>query len=248
MLVVDDNADTRLYLRHALGRYHRVLEAGDGKEALAMVREQRPDLVVSDIMMPVMDGQELCRRIKEDEELNHIPVMLVTANAVPDVKMEGLASGADDYLVKPFDMEEALVRINNMIKTRSQLRERYSREVVIKPSDVAVTSEEEAFVERARTLIEEHIDDSDFGVQELASELGLSSRQLQRRLRETVDQSPVEFMRGLRLQRAAQLLEQQFGNVSEVAYAVGFTSLSYFAKCFRDQYGQSPSEYKASQG
>ena len=247
VLVVDDHPATRGYLSFALSKEHRVLEASNGEEALALVREHLPDLVISDVMMPVMNGQELCRAIKSDADLNHIPVFLVTANVVPDVKREGLESGADDYLTKPFDLEEALLRINNMIAMRGQLRRRYSREVVIKPSDITVSSADEAFLERARQLVEEHMEDGAFGVQELASEMGLSPRQLQRRLRDTVGQSPVEFIRSLRLQRAAQLLEQQYGNVSEVAYSVGFTSLSYFAKCFREQYGRSPSEFKSEQ-
>lgn len=247
VLVVDDHPGTRGYLSFALRKQHRVLEAANGEEALALVREHTPDLVVSDIMMPVMDGQALCRAIKTDNNLNHIPVFLVTANTVADLKREGLESGADDYLIKPFDLDEAIMRINNMIALRRELRRRYSREVVIKPSDITVSSADEAFLERARELIEANIEDGNFGVQELASQLGLSPRQLQRRLRETVDQSPVEFIRSLRLQRAAQLLEQQYGNVSEVAYSVGFTSLSYFAKCFREQFGMSPSEFKSEQ-
>lgn len=245
VLVVDDHPGTRGYIAYALRRHHHVLEATNGQEALSLIKENAPDLVVSDIMMPVMDGNELCRAIKSDESLNHIPIFLVTANAVPAVKMEGLESGADDYLVKPFDLEEAIMRINNEINSRAEMRKRFSREVVIKPSDITVTSADEAFLNKARDIIEENIEDGNFGVQELAAEMGLSPRQLQRRLRDTVDESPVEFIRSLRLQRAAQLLEGQYGNVSEVAYSVGFTSLSYFAKCFREQFGSSPSEFKA---
>lgn len=244
VLVVDDHAGTRAYLRFALRKYHRILEASDGKEALEVVREEMPDLVISDIMMPVMDGNELCRAIKSDETLNHIPVFLVTANSIRTLKTESLESGADDFLVKPFDVKEAVIRINNEIKMRKDLRSRYSREVVIKPSDITVTPEDEAFINRARDVVEENIANADFSIQDLASEVGLSSRQLQRRLRETVDRSPVEFVRTLRLKRAAQLLGGQYGNVSEVAYAVGFTSLSYFAKCFKEEYGTSPSNYK----
>ncbi len=244
VLVVDDHAGTRAYLRFALRKYHRILEAADGQEALEVVRAEKPDLVISDIMMPVMDGNELCRAIKSDEEFNHIPVFLVTANSIRTLKTESLESGADDFLVKPFDVKEAVIRINNEIRMRRDLRSRYSREVVIKPSDITVTPEDEAFIHRAREIVETNMDNADFSIQDLSSEMGLSSRQLQRRLRETVDQSPVEFVRVLRLQRAAQLLGGQYGNVSEVAYTVGFTSLSYFAKCFKEEYGASPSAYK----
>lgn len=247
VLVVDDHPETRRYLAYALSKYHNVVEATNGVEALEAVRNFAPDLVLSDVMMPVMDGNEMCRLIKSDDKLSHTPVFLVTANAVSDLRKEGLESGADDYFVKPFDLDEAILRINNEIRTRSELRRRYRREVVMRPSDITVTSADEAFLNRARETVEEHMDDGLFGVQELASELGLSPRQLQRRLRETIDQSPVVFIRTLRLQRAAQLLEAEFGNVSEVAYSVGFTSLSYFAKCFREQFGSSPSEYKSKQ-
>lgn len=247
VLVVDDHAETRRYLSYALRKHHNVVEASNGAEALEIIKEVTPDLVLCDIMMPVMDGNELCRRIKSDEDLSHTPVFLVTANTVTDLRKEGLQSGADDYFVKPFDLDEAILRINNEIKTRSELRRRYRREVVMRPSDITVTSADEAFLDKARETIEEHMDDGMFGVQELASELGLSARQLQRRLRDTMDRSPVEFIRTLRLQRAAQLLEAEYGNVSEVAYSVGFTSLSYFAKCFREQFGVSPSEYKSRQ-
>ncbi|MEX0821293.1 MAG: response regulator [Rhodothermales bacterium] len=244
VLVVDDHPGTRAYLRFALRKHHRIVEASDGQEALEVVREEMPDLVISDIMMPVMDGNELCRAIKTDEALNHIPVFLVTANSIRTLRTESLESGADDFLVKPFDVKEAVMRINNEIRMRRDLRSRYSREVVIKPSDITVTSEDEAFINRAREIVEEHIGDADFSIQDLSSDIGMSSRQLQRRLRETLDQSPVEFVRSLRLQRAAQLLGGQYGNVSEVAYAVGFTSLSYFAKCFKEEYGVPPSTYK----
>ena len=244
VLIVDDHAGTRAYLRYALRKHHRVLEAADGEMGLDLVREHQPDLVISDIMMPVMDGNELCKAIKADDSLTHIPVFLVTANAMPSVRARSLESGADDYLVKPFDVEEAVLRINNEIKTRRLLRRRYSHEVVIKPSDIDVTSEDEALVQRAREIVEENMENADFSVQELADEIGLSSRQLQRRLREIVNQSPVEFIRNLRLHRAAQLLEARWGNVSEVAYRVGFTSLSYFAKCFKEEFGETPSAFK----
>lgn len=244
VLIVDDHPGTRAYLRYALRKHHRVFEAPDGRAGLEIVREHRPDLVISDIMMPNMDGNELCRTIKADEALRHIPVFLVTANAMPSVKVRGLECGADDYLVKPFDVDEAVMRINNEIKARNDLKRRYSRQLVIKPSDITVTSEDEALIKRAAEVVERNMENGDFSVQELAIEIGLSSRQLQRRLREIADQSPVEFIRKLRLQRAAQLLEARYGNVSEVAYRVGFTSLSYFAKCFKEEFGMSPSVFK----
>lgn len=244
VLIVDDHPGTRAYLRYAFRKYHRVLEAADGQAGLDLVREHQPDLVISDIMMPRMDGNELCRRIKSDDHLKHIPVFLVTANSMPSIRARGLESGADDYLVKPVNIEEAVMRVNNEINSRRDLRRHYSRQVIIKPSEISVTSEDDALIKRATEVVEKNMENSEFSVQELASEIGFSSRQLQRRLKEIADQSPVEFIRKLRLQRAAQLLEARYGNVSEVAYQVGFTSLSYFAKCFKEEFGESPSVYK----
>ncbi len=244
ILIIDDHPGTRAYLRYAFRKEYRVLEAGDGKAGLQMVREHRPDLVISDIMMPHLDGNELCRIIKSDDALKHIPVVLVTANSLPSVKARGLESGADDYLVKPIDVREARMRVRNIIRSRKELKQHFGRSLVIRPSEISVLSEDEALIKRATDIVERNMENGNFSVQELADELGMSARQLQRRLREIANQSPVEFMRHLRLQRAAQLLEKRYGNVSEVAYHVGFTSLSYFAKCFKEEFGESPSAFR----
>lgn len=245
VLVVDDNADVRAYLRSHLNAEYGVLEAANGKAGLAAVRRHKPDLVLSDVMMPEMDGYDLCRKLKADDRLSHIPIVLITARADEESTLEGLGLGADDYLAKPFNAEELLLRVEHLIAVRKQLRARFSDEVVVRPSEVVVSSEEAAFLERVREVVEAHLGDPNFTVSWLAEEVGLSRRQLHRRLKEATSLSPTGYLRMMRLERAAQLLEQQAGPVSQIAYAVGFNDAEYFSKRFRQAFGVVPSEYMA---
>jgi len=184
--------------------------------------------------------------VKTDERTSHIPVILLTARASGDNKVEGLEIGADDYLTKPFDVRELQVRVKNLIEGRRRLRERFSHEITLQPKDVAITSMDEQFLQRAMDIVEKHIADPEFTTETLAWEVGLSRMQLNRKLQALTDQPSRGFIRMLRLKRAAQLLQQSAGTVTEIAYDVGFNSLSHFAKAFREQFGQSPSEYAAS--
>jgi len=249
VLVADDNADVRAYVCGHLGASYRVVEAADGKEALATARRELPDLIISDVMMPELDGYTLCRTLKQDPELDYIPVILLTAKALPEDKIEGLQEGADDYVTKPFDAKELKVRVDNLIATRRRLRERFSgRVVALHPRDVEVTSSDEAFLEQVRAAVEAHMADEDFSVEQLSAEVGLDRSHLYRRLRALVGQTPTETIRSMRLERAAHLLAGRAGLVSEVAYGVGFKSVSHFSKCFREQYGVTPSAYMAEEG
>ncbi len=248
VLIVEDNADVRAYVkRHLAARYH-VVEAADGVEGLAQARAAPPDLVVSDVMMPNMDGFDFCRALKADAALNHIPVILLTAKASEESKLEGLETGADDYLNKPFNARELLLRAENLIEVRRLLRQRFSGEVVLKPTDVAVPSADAALLERAQAYVEAHMGDHDFEVAQVADEVGVSPRQFRRKINEITGLSPAGYVRTLRLQRAAQLLEQRAGNVSEIAYRVGFQDAKYFSRLFRQIYGVLPSEYGRSSG
>jgi AraC-like DNA-binding protein len=194
--------------------------------------------------MPGFDGIELCRRLKADARTDHIPVVLLTARTEVESRLVGLGSGADGYQAKPFDSREPRLRIRNLIEERRRLRERYAREVAqLGLSAMPVTSAQERFLKRAREIIDSHIDDTDFGVEELASEIGMSKAQLLRKVRAITGAAPRNLIRTHRLQRAAHLLSSGYGNVTEVADAVGIESLSTFAKRFRVQYGVSPSEY-----
>lgn len=243
LLIVEDNPDMRNYMREVLQSDYNIREAHNGDGGLTMAIELIPDLVISDVMMPEMDGFSLCQRLKTDERTCHIPVILLTARVSQESKMEGLETGADDYLTKPFDAHELRVRVSNLIEQRRLLRERFSREIILQPRQIAVTSMDAQFLERAMNVIEEHFSDPDFTPEKFARQLTMSRMQLHRKLKALTNQTTGEFIRHMRLQRAAQLLTLHSGNVSEIAYAVGFNNLSYFAKCFRELFGRTPSEY-----
>ncbi len=243
ILLVEDNPDVRAYVKTHLARHYHLDEAADGAEGLEKARLRKPDLVISDVMMPRMDGYALCRAIKTDPDLNHIPVILLTAKAGEESKVEGLETGADDYIYKPFSADELLVRAENLIEIRRLLRQRFSREVVaVQPSKITVTSADAAFLEQVQVAVEGRMANSNFGAEWLADEVGLSPRQLRRKLKELTNLSTAGYIRSMRLQRAAQLLEEQAGNVSEVAYAVGFQDPKHFSKLFRQVFGMAPSQ------
>ncbi|WP_400193368.1 7TM diverse intracellular signaling domain-containing protein [Hymenobacter sp. B81] len=247
VLVVEDNPEMRDYLRSCLATDFRVLTAADGEQGLRRITAAVPDLVVSDLMMPGLDGLELCRRLRADECTSHIPVVLLTAHAEQESRLQGLDLGADDYQTKPFRPDELRARIHNLIRQRQLLRQRFGRELKLELSEVSVTSADEAFLNRAIGVVEAHLADADFSVEAFADAMALSRVQLHRKLKALTDQSTSEFVRTLRLRRAAALLQAQSGTVAEVADAVGFANLSYFAKCFRELYRMTPSEYAAGQ-
>ncbi len=251
VLIVDDHPEIRAYVREHLQASYRVLEAADGVAGLETAHDALPDLIISDVMMPRLDGYGFCAAVKADPVLDCIPFILLTARAEGEDKLEGLGTGADDYVTKPFDVRELRLRVDNQIAARLRLRQRLADERsplhVVVPSEPDVISADEALLEQARAIVEAHIDDEAFSVEALASELGLSRSQMHRRLKDLTGQPAGAFLRGLRLGRAAQLLEANAGTVSEVAYAVGFRSLSHFSKCFRQQYGVLPSAFAASQ-
>lgn len=246
VLVVEDNEDVRTLLRRILEPGLRVVEARDGTQGLDMVKEVMPDLVLSDVMMPGVDGFELCNRIKSDPELAFIPVILLTAKAELEDRIEGLRGGADDYVVKPFDRHELKARVENLIAQRKRIKDRFSRQLELHASDIEVVSEDETFIRNVRGVIEAHIDDEDFSVEEFADSLGMSRGHLHRRLKSLLHMSPSEAIRKVRLERAQRLLEGHAGTVSEVAYQVGFRSVSHFCRCFKDAFGQTPAQAVAS--
>ncbi|KUG08230.1 hypothetical protein ASU33_08580 [Solirubrum puertoriconensis] len=243
VLVVEDNPEVRDYIRTCLATEFRVRTANDGEQGLALLKDLEPDLIVSDLMMPVLDGLELCRRIREDEHTSHIPVILLTARAGDEARLTSFGLGADEYLTKPFHPEELRVRIHNLVQQRRLLRQRFGREVTLQPRDISITSADETFLNRAMAVVEQHMADTEFSVERFADEMAMSRVQLHRKLKALTDQPTSEFVRTVRLRRAAVLLQGHAGNVAEVAEAVGFANLSYFSKCFRELYRQSPSEY-----
>ncbi|MDX1429332.1 MAG: response regulator, partial [Rhodothermales bacterium] len=247
ILVVEDDDDMRdLVCRH-LARY-RVETAANGIDAIAKARASRPDLIISDLVMPEMEGIALCRILKQNQDLRAIPIILLTGRTSAENRLEGLQVGADDLIPKPFTRRELLTRVENLLETRRVLREQFSREVVLKPRGVVVPSVDAKFLERLRDIVDLHLQDPDFNISTMASEAGVSETQLKRKVRRLLGQAPVEFVRTFRLERAALLLEQRAGNVSEIAFATGFNNLSYFAKCFREHFGRSPSQYLEGTG
>jgi signal transduction histidine kinase/DNA-binding response OmpR family regulator len=243
VLIVEDNQDMRRFLHNCLAQIYDILEAENGESGHQAALERIPDMIVSDVMMPEMDGFEFCRRIKTDERTSHIPIILLTARASKESKLEGLDFGADDYLVKPFDADELIVRVRNLIDQRQKLRERFGREITVKPQDITITSIDEKFLQRAINIVEENISNSDFDIDQFCREMAMSRSTLNRKLRALTDFSSNGFIRTLRLKRASQLLQKKSATVVEIAYEVGFNNPSYFAECFRTQFGTSPSEY-----
>jgi DNA-binding response OmpR family regulator len=246
VLVVEDNADVRTYIRGYLVPVYQVTEARDGAEGIEKALEMIPDLIISDVMMPKKDGYEVCRTLKLDEKTSHIPIILLTAKAASENKIEGLDIGADDYLIKPFEPNELLARARNLIDLRRKLRERFKASVPLKPGEVAVTSMDDAFLNKVMAAVEQHMGDEHFHVEGLAAEAGMSRVQLFRKLTALTNQSPGEFIRYIRLHRAMALLLKDAGTVSEIAYTVGFSDPSYFSKCFHKQFGKAPTDVKKS--
>jgi signal transduction histidine kinase/DNA-binding response OmpR family regulator len=244
-LVVEDNLELQGYIREQLEGTFRVLLSPNGRDGLQAAIQHTPDLVISDVMMPEMDGNQLCAALKTDERTSHIPVVLLTAKAGQKSKIEGLEIGADDYLTKPFDTRELLVRAQNLVRQRETMRKQFSRTIVLQPKAIALTSADERFLQRIQENLDENLGNDQFSVEELASAVGMSRSQLHRKLTALIDQPPVEFIRNFRLRRAKEMLETGTGNVSEIGYAVGFSSPAYFSKVFRDTFGMAPSEVRS---
>jgi signal transduction histidine kinase/DNA-binding response OmpR family regulator len=243
ILVIDDNDDVRLYLRQHLEPRYAVLEAPNGRTGVALARKHRPALVICDVMMPDIDGLEVCRILKADETTSNIPIVLLTARATEEAKLEGLAARADDYMFKPFSAAELLTRVENLIELRRMLRRAPGAAPLLSPSVPNVSSADARFLQAVKDVIEQHMGNSNFSVEWLADEVALSARQLQRRAQAAAGISASGLIRMMRLQRSAQLLERRAATVSEIAYMVGFQDPGYFARLFKQTYGLTPSAY-----
>lgn len=244
ILLVEDNLDLQHYVKGILENDYAITQATDGVEGLEKAQQFIPDLIISDVMMPNMDGYELCKHLKANDKTNHIPVIMLTAKAAQENKLEGLETGADAYLTKPFDEEELLIRIKNLISIRAQLQRKYQQEVALKPKGIKITSTHQKFLENIKEVIEENIDNEQFSVEDLGNAIAMSRSQVHRKLKALTNQSATKFIRDYRLYRAADLLKQKAGNVTEIAIQVGFGSQTYFSKCFQDLFGCSPTEYR----
>jgi signal transduction histidine kinase/DNA-binding response OmpR family regulator/streptogramin lyase len=250
LLIVEDNRDMRHYLRSCLEGTYRVEEAGDGESGLEKALELVPDLVISDVMMPKMDGYQLCDKIKSDERISHIPVILLTALTSLESKLEGLETGADDFLSKPFDASELQVRVKNLVEQRQKLAEKFMKNAsqvglsqLLDLPETGMTSMDEKFLQKTIEIIHQHLSEQEFNVDYLAEHMSMSRSQLYRKIHALTGMPPNEFIRYNRLQRAAELLKQHTGNIAEIAYEVGFNNPSYFSECFKKQFGVLPSDY-----
>ncbi len=251
ILVVEDHFDLRNFICEQFVRKdsseendYSIIEAEDGQKGYQLAEEIIPDLIISDIMMPKMDGYQLCREIKNNFKTNHIPVILLTAKAALENKLEGLETGADDYLIKPFNTDELKTRVKNLIHLREQMREKFRSEMILKPAEVIVPSNHKIFIDKFIDIIEKYMEDDHFNVEVLSNEIGMSRSQLHRKLKALTNQSPNEFIRNFRLQRAADLIKQDAGNMAEIAYKVGFSSQAYFTKLFQENFGVTPTDFK----
>ncbi len=245
MLLVDDHPDVRYFIRSHFINNYQVLEAENGLDGWNIALKTIPDIIISDVMMPDIDGFEFCRKIRKDERTSHIPIILVTALGSREHEIEGLSKGADDYITKPFDLSILEAKVENILSVRQSLRQKYTSEMLLQPRNVILSSPDERFLQKAIEVVENNISDPDLDIERFALEIGVSRMQLYRKLDALTEMTVKEFVRNIRFKRAIQLLVQKKLNVSEVAYAVGFKDLSHFRKCFKQEFGMSASDYVA---
>jgi len=246
VLVVEDNADLRKYIRTEIFHEFNIIEAPDGQTGLRLAQEKIPDLIITDIMMPEMDGVTMTKHIREDERTSHIPIILLTARDDDETKLKGFETGAEQYLVKPFEINELVARIKSLLSFNERLKKKFSQIITLKPEDVVIDNRDATFLTKLVKIVEDNIANESFSVENLQKEIGMSRMQLHRKLKALTNQPAGDFIRSVRLKRAAQILQQPGVQVSEAAYLSGFNHLSYFSKCFKDQFGVLPSDYVKS--
>jgi signal transduction histidine kinase/ligand-binding sensor domain-containing protein/DNA-binding NarL/FixJ family response regulator len=244
LLIVEDNSDVRKYVKDNLKNEYRIIQALDGAEGWNKSTEYIPDLIISDIMMPNLNGFELCRDLKTDERTSHIPVILLTAKATIQDKIEGFETGADEYLMKPFEPQELKARIKNLIAQRKRLHEHFRREGILEVNRLEITSVDKKFLQKVYEIINENISDAGFTNEMFAEKLAISRSLLYKKITSLIGDSPRELIKRIRLHKAAELIERKFGNLSEIALEVGFENPAYFSETFKKQFGVAPSQYK----
>ncbi len=247
ILVVEDHIDMRRHIKESLDPFYTVVETEDGKQGIEKAKEIIPDLIVSDIMMPEVDGVELCRELKSDIKTSHVPIVLLTARASEESIIEGLETGADDYITKPFNPKILLSRIRNLIELRSHLQQKIQKQMLLQPTEISVSSMDQEFIKELHDVIEKNLTDPEFHVEQLSKKLYMDRTTLYRKIKALSGDTPTEYIRSYRLKRAAQLLRGNFGTVSQVASEVGFSNMAYFAQCFKEKFQQLPSTYQASE-
>ncbi|MFY9153216.1 MAG: DNA-binding response regulator, partial [Prolixibacteraceae bacterium] len=243
ILVVEDIADVREFIRISLGEEYQVIEAVNGKEGLAKVLDEEPDLIISDVMMPEMDGLELTRQLKTDLKTCHIPIILLTAKAALEHKLEGLEEGADSYIPKPFNSRHLEIRVKKLLESRMKIREHYRGMSDFQEEDTGISRMDKKFLAKLTRIVEENLDKEDLSVEDLGEKIGISRVHLYRKIKKLTDMSVSEFVIVVKLKKSLELLRNSGKTIAEIAYEVGFSSPSYFTRCFRDQFKMSPTEY-----
>ena len=243
LLIVEDNPDVRNYINNILKDHYQILEACNGEDGLAKSIEQTPDLIISDIMMPKMDGFQLCSKLKNDNRTSHIPIILLTAKATIKDKIEGFDKGADSYIMKPFEAEELKSRIKNLVEQRIRLHSHFKEQGLFELDEKLITSIDQNFLRKTVEIINEHITDSSFGIEKFAENLNVSRSLLHKKLSALTGEPPGELIKRIRLNKAAELLKHNSGNITDISFEVGFNNPSYFTECFKKQFGVSPSHY-----
>ena len=248
ILVVDDDRDIVRLVRSYLEKAgYQVLTAYDGESALRVLRTEKPQLLILDLMLPDRDGWDVARLVRADSNIAATPIIMLTARVEDNDKIVGLEIGADDYITKPFNTKILMARIRNLIELRRQLQGKIKRKMMLQPVEISVSSIDEEFIRELQKNIEQNLADPEFTVEELGKKLYMSRASLYRKIQALTGESPNHFIRNYRLKRAAQLLKENFGNVTEIAFEVGFSSSAYFTKCFKEQFHQLPSSYQASE-
>lgn len=247
-MIVDDNADFLSYLKYELARQYNVVTAADGESCIRQIRTLQPDVLVCDVMMPGMDGFEVTRKIKGNIETSHVPVILLTARTSDDIRLEGYETGANAYLTKPFHMDILEARIRNLIEERQGRITSFSKAVDVNPSEVTMTPIDEKLMSKIMESIEKNMDNSEYSVEELSSDVNMHRMNLYRKLQSLVGMTPSEFIRSVRVKRAAKILTERPGiSLSELSDLVGFNTPKYLSKYFKEMFGCSPSQYVRQQ-
>lgn len=244
MLVIEDDTELLASMTNLLSEYFTVISATDGEKGLQIIKNQNPDLIISDVVLPILNGFELCQTIKKDLYISHIPVILLTAKVSITDKIHGLEEGADAYLTKPFHFDVLLAQIQSLLSNRKRVAERFRKSEHLQIQEGTHTSPDLCFLEKAIAIIEENIANSNFTVQIFQKEMNLSNSVLYRKLKALTGLSPLEFIRNIRLKKACVLLLDNQYNISEIAYKVGFNDPKYFSICFKKEFGKTPTEYQ----
>ena len=243
LLLVEDHPDLAVFIKTQLKRKYNVIRSKEGASGIEQALKEVPDLIVSDVMMPDRDGFELCDALKNDPRTSHIPIILLTVRSSEKSRLTGLRKRADDYIIKPFSVDELMVRIENLLRQRRELKKYFRKSVYTDSGDIKIDSVDDQFISDLRKVVEEGHARGDFSVDKIEEELGISKRNLQRKMKALLDTTPIEFIKEYRLKRASQLLEKRSGTISEIAFRVGFNSAAYFTSQFKERFNRTPSDY-----